>query len=258
MSPLGTCFPQSIGLSQSFNASLIHAVGVATGFEVRASYNSEKTGSAGSHCWSPMVNINRMPTWGRSQEGYGEDPGLTALFADAYVRGLQFAPDGVHPTTIASCKHYDVHAGPETGPQGQWGPGGRFGFNVQVMERDWREIYLPAWEACAGASAGGVMCSYNSITITDNLNLSNNVPACFNPLTLQHILRDTFNFKGYVVSDCGALRFGVDVHGFAPNDEKGAVAALTAGCDLECDCCRFGPVFPALNAAIADGNATVE
>ena len=59
------------------------------------------------------------------------------------------------------------------------------------------------------------------------------------------------------MSDCGALRFGVDVHGYAKNDELGAVAALSAGCDLECDCCRFGPVFPALNAAIADGNATV-
>ena len=67
-SSLGTCFPQSIGLSQSFNASLVRAVGVAAGLEVRASYNSARAGSAGAHCWSPMVNINRHPTWGRSQE----------------------------------------------------------------------------------------------------------------------------------------------------------------------------------------------
>ena len=124
------------------------------------------------------------------------------MFADAYVRGLQAAPDGAHAATIASCKHFDVHAGPETGPQGQWGPLGRFGFESRVAERDWRETYLPAWEACAHAQAGGVMCSYNSISITDHPELSSNVPACFNPLTLQTILRGAYNFTGYVVS-CG-------------------------------------------------------
>jgi len=78
-STLGTCFPQSMGLAASFNITLLNLVGRATADEVRANYNTVTHGSnpqydVGANCWSPMININRDPRWGRSQEGYGEDP----------------------------------------------------------------------------------------------------------------------------------------------------------------------------------------
>jgi len=75
----------------------------------------------------------------------------------------------------------------------QFGPHGRFGFNSILTERTWRENYWPAWEACVAAGARGVMCSYNAITLSDNLAASNNVPACANALTLTTLLRNTWN-----------------------------------------------------------------
>ena len=60
-----------------------------------------------------MLNVCRDPRWGRCQEGYGEDPWLTALLGEQYVSGLQYGDDPDHLKVLAGCKHFDVHTGPE-------------------------------------------------------------------------------------------------------------------------------------------------
>ena len=84
-------FPQALSLSQSWNKTLVHAVASATSDEVRASANAAQKGGGGGSlaCFDPVINVCRHPLWGRCQEGYGEDPWLTALLGEQYVSGLQ-------------------------------------------------------------------------------------------------------------------------------------------------------------------------
>ena len=91
----------------------------------------------------------------------------------------------------ATCKHFDVHTGPENIPTS------RFSFDAVVSYRDWIETFQPAFKACGEAGAMSYMCSYNAI---------NGVPSCANRELLTDLLRDTWNFDGFVVSDCGRLR----------------------------------------------------
>jgi hypothetical protein len=72
-----TVFPQAIGLAGSWNPDLVRAVGAATGDEVRG-FDHKDPGNAGLNVWAPVVNLLRDPRWGRNEEGYAEDPLLTA------------------------------------------------------------------------------------------------------------------------------------------------------------------------------------
>jgi len=238
---MATAFPQALGMAASFDLDYAYRVGRAVATEVRANYNSlHNTTNQGLNCWSPVVNICRDPRWGRCQETYGEDPVLSARFAKYYVTGLQQGPDPNHPEVLASCKHFDAHGGPE----GLAGTQTRFGFNCTLSERDWRETYLPAFQACVEAGVGGIMCSYTAHTITGTDVVD--VPSCADPLFLQQTLREDWGFDGWVVGDCGALKFIYSAQHYAKTEEEAAVKAINAGVDLECDCCGFGPVFPTL------------
>ena len=93
---------------------------------------------------------------------------------------------------MATSKHFAVHSGPE--PM-------RHGFNVDPSPRDLEETYLPAFRATVTQGhVQSVMCAYNSI---------DEWPACTNKMLLKDHLRDAWGFKGFVVSDCGAI---VDVN----------------------------------------------
>ncbi len=91
---VATSFPQIIGVASSFNASLFHAIGRATGLEARG-LNNGLSGALyrGLTMWSPNVNLYRDPRWGRGQETAGEDPLLSGIWAARFVRGLQGASE---------------------------------------------------------------------------------------------------------------------------------------------------------------------
>ncbi len=189
-----TNFPVPIGLAASFDEALLHDVAAAISVEVRALHAlGRKTGrlgriGTGLDTWSPNINIFRDPRWGRGQETYGEDPFLTGRLAVAYVRGMQ-GPDPDRPDVIASPKHYAVHSGPEST---------RHAANVYVSPHDLEDTYLPAFRAAiVEGRAGSIMCAYNRV---------NGQPACASDLLLKERLRKAWNFRGYVVSDCDAVK----------------------------------------------------
>ncbi len=230
-----TVFPQAIGMAATWDQPLVHREGQTIATEARAKYNrAQREGNHsiyfGLDFWSPNINIFRDPRWGRGQETYGEDPFLTANLGVAFVTGVQ-GNDPKYFTAIATPKHYAVHSGPETL---------RHGFNVDASPHDLEDTYLPAFRATIEEGhADSVMCSYNAVDGT---------PACASKFLLQQTLRDTWKFRGYVTSDCGAVGDISGGHKFAPDNEHGAAVAVQAGTDTTC-----GDEYVDLVQAVHDG-----
>ncbi|AOH84155.1 glycoside hydrolase family 3 [Sphingomonas panacis] len=217
-----TNFPEPIGLAATFDTPLVHEVAGTISTEVRALHTlGRQTGrlgriGTGLDTWSPNINIFRDPRWGRGQETYGEDPYLTAHMGVAFVTGMQ-GPNPDLPAVIATPKHFAVHSGPEST---------RHAANVFVSPHDLEDTYLPAFRAAiVEGQAGSIMCAYNRI---------DGQPACANDLLLKDHLRGAWGFKGYVVSDCDAVKDISDNHKYAPDGASAVAAAIKVGVDNEC------------------------
>ena len=217
-----TLFPQVIGMAATFDEPLVHAMGDVVATEARARYNQanrthDHSRFQGITFWAPNINIFRDPRWGRGQETYGEDPFLTARMGVAYITGLQ-GNDPHYLKAAAGPKHFAVHSGPE-GERHQW--------DSYVSAHDLQDTYLPAFHAAVSeAGAASVMCSYNEI---------NGTPACANSWLLTKTLRQQWQFKGVVISDCGAVGDISRFHHYAEDDEHSSAAAIEAGLDAACD-----------------------
>jgi beta-glucosidase len=233
-----TVFPQAIGMAATWDTSMVHNMGNVISTEARAKYNqAQREGNHrifyGLTFWSPNINIFRDPRWGRGQETYGEDPFLTGHLGIAFVGGVQ-GNDLEHLRAVATSKHYAVHSGPESL---------RHGFNVDPSPRDLEETYLPAFRATVTEGhVQSVMCAYNSI---------NEFPACTNKMLLKEHLRDAWGFKGFVVSDCGAIVDVYQGHKKTTDIEHAAALSLEAGTDLSCSI--WTPGFNTLAKAVRDG-----
>jgi len=146
----------------------------------------------------------------------GEDPFLTGRMGVAFVRGLQ-GDDPKYLKVVATPKHYVVHSGPEPD---------RHSFDAVIDERDFRESYLPHFEACVvEGNASSVMCAYNRYM---------GEACCGSSLLLTPILRKEWGFGGYVVSDCGAIDDISAGHKIVATSAQAAALAVKSGCDLSC------------------------
>lgn len=218
---LATVFPQAIGLGATWDEDLIFRVSTAISDEARAKHhefvrNNSRARYQGLTFWTPNINIFRDPRWGRGQETYGEDPFLTGRLGVQFIKGLQ----GNNPKyfkTIATVKHYAVHSGPE--PE-------RHSFDAVASERDMLETYLPQFEmGIKEGKAYSVMCAYNRL---------NGETCCGSSSLLNGIIRKEWGFKGYIVSDCGAIRDIYAGHKVVAGPAEAAALAVRAGTDLEC------------------------
>ncbi len=184
--------------------------------EIRAYDN---LGEIDPSMWSPNINMLRDPRWGRNDEAYSEDPYLMSRIAVAFVKGIQ-GEDPTYLKTIASPKHFVANNSEYNRHDG----------NSLVEERWLREYYFPAYKACfQEGGAFSSMCAYNRV---------NGVPACASEWLLSTVLRDEWDFKGFVVSDCGAIMDMVEGHKYVETGEEAAALAVKAGCELNC-----GPVY---------------
>ncbi|MGN0485601.1 MAG: glycoside hydrolase family 3 C-terminal domain-containing protein [Acutalibacteraceae bacterium] len=218
---IATVFPQAICMASSFNEELIFEIARTISTQARAKFNESQNKQdygiyKGLTMWSPNINIYRDPRWGRGQETYGEDPYLTGVLGAAFIEGLQ-GDNPKYIKTAACAKHFAVHSGPEEE---------RHRFNSVVSKKDLFETYLPAFKvAVKEAGVCGVMGAYNRV---------NGEACCASDTLMKKILRDSWGFEGYYVSDCGALPDILYHHRLAKNSLKAASMALNAGCDLEC------------------------
>jgi beta-glucosidase len=233
-----TVFPQAIGMAATWDPGIVQGMGNVISDEARAKYNQAQREDNhrifyGLTFWSPNINIFRDPRWGRGQETYGEDPFLTSRMGVAFISGVQ-GPDLNHLRAVATSKHFAVHSGPETL---------RHGFNVDPSERDLEETYLPAFRATVTEGhVQSVMCAYNSI---------DEWPACTNKMLLKEHLRDAWGFKGFVVSDCGAIVDVYQGHKKTTDITHAAALSLEAGADLSCSI--WTPGFNSLAEAVHQG-----
>ncbi|MGW0946844.1 glycoside hydrolase family 3 C-terminal domain-containing protein [Streptomyces sp. NPDC002623] len=204
-----TVFPQAVGLAASWNTDLVRRVGEAVSKEVRAMRARDER--VGLNVWSPTVNLLRHPLWGRNEEGYSEDPGLTSAIATAYTHGLR----GDHPTywrTAPVLKHWLAHNN-ETG---------RDVTSSSVRPRVLHEYDLRAFRGCVEAGAvAGVMPAYN---------LVNGRPNHVSPY-LREQLRAWTDEELLVCSDAGAPSNLVDSEHYFDTHEEATAAALVAGVD---------------------------
>ncbi len=216
-----TEYPEPIGLAATFDAPGIHTMATDIGVEGRIVHaQSEHDGNSeifhGLDFWAPNLNIFRDPRWGRGQETYGEDPFLTARMGVAFVTGMQ-GDNAKYYRVIATPKHFAVHSGPEPT---------RHMADVDVSKHDEMDTYLPAFRAAVTeGKADSVMCAYNAIR---------GQPACANQFLLEDQLRKHWDFKGYVVSDCGAVTDIYNGHHYRPTQAQSSAISLERGMDNEC------------------------
>ena len=199
-----TSFPESKGMSATWDESLVRACAEAISDEARIYH---KTTGKGLNYWSPTINMSRDPRWGREEENYGEDPLLAGRLAVEYIKGFQgeITPATPYYKLIACAKHFAANNY----------EAGRQSTTSFVSEKNMREYYLPAFEM--SVKQGGVkslMAAYNAFS-TDHTELDANntgkehahggLPCCANKMLLTDILRKEWGFKGYVTSDCAGL-----------------------------------------------------
>ena len=187
--------------------------------------------------FAPMVDIARDPRWGRMVEGAGEDPYLGSAMAAAQVRGFQGPAVGTPGHIIAGPKHFAGYGA---------ALGGRDYDEVDLSDSELRNVYLPPFKAAVDAGAGNVMSAYMGL---------NGVPAAGNRWLLTDVLRGTWGFKGFVVSDNEAAK-SLMKHGLAADPADAAARALDAGLDMEM--ALLAPGIVNLPKALVTGRITTE
>lgn len=163
--------------------------------------------------FAPTVDIARDPRWGRTSEGFGEDPYLVSEMGRAMVQGFQNGSAAKPDSIMASVKHFALYGAVE---------GGRDYNIVDMSPMRMHNDYLPPYRAAIDAGAGGVMIALNTV---------NGVPATANTWLLQDLLRKDWGFKGVTVSDHGAISELLR-HGVARDKTEAAKLAIKAGVDM--------------------------
>lgn len=188
-----TFFPTGSALAATWSTDWAYAYGRGMSREARMRGKDMILG--------PAINIQRIPTGGRTYEYLSEDPLLSGMLAVAYTKGSQ--EDG----TAVCLKHYALNNQEDY----------RGSVDVQISDRAMHEIYLKPFEmAVREADAWGVMAAYNKV---------NGRWCSENNILLNTILREQWGFPGMVISDWGGVHSTVD--------------AVTAGLNVEMPGNRF-------------------
>ncbi|MGH2836290.1 MAG: beta-glucosidase family protein, partial [Solirubrobacteraceae bacterium] len=197
-----TAYPVPLSWGATFNPVLIREMGERIGASMR---------SVGVHQGlAPVLDVTRDPRWGRTEETIGEDPYLVGTIACAYIRGLEGA--GI----IATLKHFIGYSASRAA---------RNLAPVSMGPREFADVMaLPFEMAIRESGVRSVMSAYNDV---------DGVPAAANRELLTGLLRDTWGFTGTVVSDYFGVSFLRTLHGIAATDGQAALAAITAGVDVE-------------------------
>lgn len=195
-----TAFPQSIALAATWDTALMRHVSGAIAEETRRRGIRQ--------ILSPVVNLASDVRWGRTEETYGEDPFLSAQMGIAFIRS--FEERGV----ITTPKHFLANVG----------DGGRDSYPIHFSDRYLMETHLyPFYELIKKGGARSIMTSYNSV---------NGKPMSGNDDLLLKTLKKDWGFKGFVISDAGAVGGALVLHNTAKDYPESGAQAINGGLDV--------------------------
>ena len=225
-----TPLPAPIATGSTWDRDLVRRAGEIAGYEARlAGYHS---------VYAPILDVARDQRWGRTVECYGEDPYLVAEL------GIQMA-GGIQSQGVASClKHYAAYSVPAGGRDG------RCRTDPQINSRDLHQIFLyPFRRVVSEVHPMEVMSSYNDW---------NGEPVSASAYFLIDLLRRTYGFNGYVVSDSNAVEYMYSKHQIVPDMAGAAKAVLEAGLNVRTNFQQPETYVEPLRQAIADGKISME
>jgi len=204
----GTVFPAPIGLSATWDLDLVKQ----EASDIAAEARSNGVGMI----LAPVLDLARDPRWGRVEEDFGEDPYLTGQMGLAYVRGAQGSSVRCNRCVVAEPKHFVGHGSPE---------GGTNTSPVHMGERELRSVMLKPFEpAIREGSAMAIMAAYHEV---------DGIPVTADPFLLKKVLRKEWGFRGFVLSDLGAIERLYKVHHVVATSKEAACLAVHSGVDMQ-------------------------
>lgn len=211
-------FPTAIGRASSFNVELERIMGMAVAVE--SSLHGVNI------AFGPVADIARDPRWSRMEEGYGEDPVLTAVMASQYVWGLQSAG------LIATMKHFSAYGVSE---------GGHNGASAHVGNRELLSVLSYPFMKSVQNGLKSLMTSYNDV---------DGMPCSGNEWLMKEVLRDSWKFNGLVISDLYAINGLVSARVAADYSEAAAMA-VRAGVNIDLGASCYGePLIEAVRKGL--------
>ncbi|MCL5030870.1 MAG: glycoside hydrolase family 3 C-terminal domain-containing protein [Bacteroidetes bacterium] len=200
-----TDFPFPIGIGSTWDTELVHEIGEITGKEARV--------LGFTNVYAPILDVERDPRWGRTEESYGESPYLVTQLGISLVKGMQD-----HYQIAATAKHFAIYSGNKGAREGM----GRV--DPQTSPRETRNIFLaPFRTVIKEAGLLGIMSSYNDY---------DGVPITGSKYYLTELLRKQYGFRGYIVSDSDALEYLFSKHHVAATYKDAVRQAINAGLDV--------------------------
>ncbi|CAL2091750.1 glycoside hydrolase family 3 N-terminal domain-containing protein [Tenacibaculum sp. 190524A05c] len=201
-----TIFPIPLGLAASWDTEVAKSSSRVAAIEA-SSFGVRWT-------FAPMLDISRDSRWGRVAESPGEDPYLASQLGKAYVEGFQ--GDSLNdPTSLIACAKHFIGYGAAIGGRD---------YNTAIINKElMHNVYLPPFKSAFDAGSQTVMTSFNE---------TNGVPASGDKHLLRDILRDKFQFDGFVVSDWDSV-IEMIPHGFAKDEKHAAEIGINAGLNME-------------------------
>jgi beta-glucosidase len=220
-----TLFPHNVGLGAMRDSRLMAKIAAVTAAEVRV------TGM--DWTFAPAVSVPQDVRWGRSYEGYSEDPAVVASYVGVFIRGLQGEPGSADflrpPHVLATTKHFLADGGTD---------GGRDQGDAHISEIALRDIHGAGYPPAITAGVQTVMASFsswNGTKITGNRGL------------LTDVLKGRMGFQGFIVSDWNA-------HGQLPGcTVQSCARAINAGLDMYMAPDSWRPLYTNLLQQVRDG-----
>jgi len=220
-----TPLPAPIGIGSTWNRALVREAGEIVGREAKL--------IGYSNVYAPILDVCRDQRWGRTLECYGEDPYLVGALGVEMVKGIQ--SQGV----AATLKHYAAYGVPKGGRDADCRT------DPHITPRELHEIFLaPFAKVIREAKPLGVMCSYNDW---------NGEPVAASRYFLWDLLRDTYGFDGYVVSDSEAVEFVHTKHAVAETYAEACAQVVEAGLNVRTHFTPPGMFIEPLREVIASG-----
>ncbi len=201
-----TSFPSQLALANTWNKNLVREIGRITGIEARA--------LGFTNIYAPIMDMGRDQRWGRYEDTYGEEPYLAGTLGVEMVRGLQ-----ENYNVAATAKHFAVHGVNKGAREGD------ARVDPQISPREAEYIFnKPFGKVIREGGLLGVMASYNDY---------DGVPVISSQYWLIERLRNEYNFKGYVVSDSGAVEDLNVKHGTAADAKDAVRQSINGGLNVK-------------------------